>query len=216
MRLRWPSRTSTSKTSAPWSRATWSNSTTGAAAAVAGGRPRDTAIRPLADVPFVHPALLHARVRRYRCIDCAYARRQTAMTAAESMATLSRTAPDSALEGLGIKQLSVSRIAAHLGVARNVENDAVLAEGQRRLITDPPLRPGERHRRRRFPCVAALPLVSDTLRRRAALEQTTQEAGQHNPVVDIPAPDTSSKPKDSNPTYTPFLSKADGALDPRS
>jgi len=42
-----------------------------------------------------------------------------------------------ALEALVVNRLSVSRIAAALGVAWSTANDAVLAEGQR-LLTDQP------------------------------------------------------------------------------
>ena len=56
--------------------------------------------------------------------------------AAEPRSRLSRRALRWALEALVVGHLSISRIAAALGVAWDTANDAVLAEGRRVLIDD--------------------------------------------------------------------------------
>ena len=63
--------------------------------------------------------------------------RQDTSAAAQARAKLSRGGLAWALEGLVLDHLPVSRIAASLGVDWTTANDAVLAEGTRRLIDDP-------------------------------------------------------------------------------
>ncbi|WP_130864664.1 ISL3 family transposase [Acidipropionibacterium timonense] len=102
------------------------------------GVPRDTVIRRLAHTPMGHrPTILRIRVRRYRCTGCGHVWRQNTDQAAEARAKLSRGGLAWALEGLVLDPLPVSRIAAGLGVDWTTANDAVLAEGTRRLIDDP-------------------------------------------------------------------------------
>lgn len=102
------------------------------------GAPRDTVIRRLAHTPWGHrPTILQVRVRRYRCTGCGHVWRQDTSAAAEPRAKLSRGGLAWALEGLVLDHLPVSRIAASLGVDWTTANDAVLAEGTRRLIDDP-------------------------------------------------------------------------------
>ena len=102
------------------------------------GAPRDTVIRRLAHTPMGHrPTMLRIRVRRYRCTGCGRVWRQNTDQAAEARAKLSRGGLAWALEGLVLDHLPVSRIAASLGVDWTTANDAVLAEGTRRLIDDP-------------------------------------------------------------------------------
>lgn len=102
------------------------------------GVPRDTVGRRLAHTPWGHrPTILAVRVRRYRCTGCGHVWRQDTSAAAEPRAKLSRGGLAWALEGLVLDHLPVSRIAASLGVDWTTANDAVLAEGTRRLIDDP-------------------------------------------------------------------------------
>lgn len=99
---------------------------------------RDTVVRRLAHEPFGHrPTTLLLRVRRYRCTGCGRLWREDSTTAAEPKAKLSRGALAWALQALVVDHLTVSRVAAGLGVSWHTANNAVLAEGQRRLIDDP-------------------------------------------------------------------------------
>ena len=105
-----------------------------------GGRGRSlgTQSRRLAHEPFgARPTTLLVRVRRYRCDSCGRYWADDLRTAAEPRAKLSRGGLDWALRALVVDHLSVSRIAAGLAVAWHTANDAVLAEGHRRLINDP-------------------------------------------------------------------------------
>ena len=104
----------------------------------AQGALRDTVVRELAHEPFGwRPVTLQVRVRRYRCSGCERVWRQDTSTAAQPRAKLSRRALAWALEALVVQHLTVARIAEGLGVSWNTANDAVLAEGQRVLISDP-------------------------------------------------------------------------------
>ncbi len=98
---------------------------------------RGSVVRLLSHVPLGwRPTVLHVRLRRYRCIECGRVWRQDTSAAAEPRSKLSRAALRWGLEGLVVQHLSMSRIAAGLDVAWNTANDAVLAEGQRVLISD--------------------------------------------------------------------------------
>jgi transposase len=104
----------------------------------AEGVPRDTVTRRLAHEPFGHrPTTLLIRVRRYRCEHCARTWRQDTGKVAAARAKISRGGLRWALEGIVLDHLTVSRIAAGLGVSWHTANSAVLAEGKRVLIDDP-------------------------------------------------------------------------------
>ena len=95
-------------------------------------------VRELAHVPFGwRPTTLQVRLRRYQCRDCGHVWRQELSRAAQPRSCLSRGALRWALEALVVNHLSVSAVAAALGVSWNTANDAVLAEGRRLLIADP-------------------------------------------------------------------------------
>ena len=95
--------------------------------------------RRLAHEPFGwRPTTLLVTVRRYRCTGCGHVWRQDTSRAAEPRAKLSRRGLRWALEGSWSQHLTVARVAEGLAVAWNTANDAVLAEGQRVLIDDPP------------------------------------------------------------------------------
>ena len=99
---------------------------------------RDTVARRLAHEPSGHrPTTLLVRVRRYRCDTCGRTWRQDTSKAAEPRSKISRGGLGWALEGIVIDHLTVTRVAAGLGVSWHTANSAVLAEGRRRLIDDP-------------------------------------------------------------------------------
>jgi len=102
------------------------------------GRSRGSIARQLAHEPFGgRPTTLLVRVRRYRCSPCRRFWSDDLRAAAEPRAKVSRGGLTWALKALVLDHLSVSRIAAGLGVAWHTANDAVLTEGHRRLINDP-------------------------------------------------------------------------------
>ena len=104
----------------------------------AEGAPRDTVTRRLAHEPFGHrPTTLLVRVRRYRCAHCRRTWRQDTSKAATPRTKISRGGLEWALRGIVVDHLTVSRVAAGLGVSWSAANAAVLAEGKRRLIDDP-------------------------------------------------------------------------------
>ena len=105
-----------------------------------GGRgvSRGTITRQLAHEPFGgRPTTLLIRVRRYRCSPCGRFWTDDLRAAADPRAKVSRGGLAWALRALVLDHLSVSRIAAGLGVAWHTANDAVLTEGHRQLINDP-------------------------------------------------------------------------------
>ena len=84
----------------------------------AEGVPRGTVSRRLAHEPFGHrPTTLLVRVRRYRCSGCGRFWKQDATRAAEPRARVSRGGIRWALEAVVIDHLTVSRVAASLGVS---------------------------------------------------------------------------------------------------
>ncbi|WP_026551087.1 ISL3 family transposase [Arthrobacter sp. Br18] len=102
------------------------------------GVPRDTVVRELAHEPFGHrPTTLLVRVRRYQCSGCRRVWRQDTSKAARPREKISRGGLRWALAGVVVDHLTVTRVAAGLGVSWSAANDAVLAEGKRRLIDDP-------------------------------------------------------------------------------
>jgi transposase len=102
------------------------------------GRSLGTIPRRLAHEPFGgRPTTLLVRVRRYRCIACGRYWADDLRKAAQPRSKVSRGGLDWALRALVVDHMSMSRIAAGLGVAWHTANDAVLAEGHRRLINDP-------------------------------------------------------------------------------
>ena len=104
----------------------------------AEGVARDTVIRRLAHEPFGHrPTTLMVRVRRYRCVTCRRTWRQDTSKAAAPRAKITRGGVGWALTGVVVDHLTVSRVAAGLGVSWHTANEAVIAEGKRVLIDDP-------------------------------------------------------------------------------
>ncbi|BAU33125.1 ISL3 family transposase [Microcella alkaliphila] len=104
----------------------------------AEGVARDSVTRRLAHEPFGHrPTTLLVRVRRYRGGHCRRTWRQDMTRAAAPRVKISRGGLEWALRGIVVDHLTVTRVAAGLGVSWSAANDAVLAEGKRRLIDDP-------------------------------------------------------------------------------
>ena len=104
----------------------------------AAGVLRDTVTRRLAHEPFgQRPTTLQVRVRRYWCGHCARTWRQDTSLAAWPRAKLSHGGLRWALSGIVVDHLSISRVAAGLGVSWHTANTAVLAQGRRVLIDDP-------------------------------------------------------------------------------
>ena len=103
----------------------------------AEGISRGTTARRLAHVPFGgRPTNLLVRVRRYRCSGCGRSWRQDTSQAAEPRSKLSRGALTWALSALVLDHLTISRVAARLGVSWHTANTAVLEEVRRLLIDD--------------------------------------------------------------------------------
>jgi transposase len=99
---------------------------------------RDSLTRALAHEPFGwRPTTLLVTLSRYRCTGCGHVWRQDVSKAADPRAKLTRGALRWALVAIVCQHLTVARVAEALGVAWNTANDAVLAEGQRVLISDP-------------------------------------------------------------------------------
>lgn len=96
----------------------------------AEGVARDTVTRRLAHEPFGHrPTTLLVRVRRYRCDHCARTWRQDLSRAAPPRSKISRGGLAWALTGIVVDHLTVTRVAAGLGVSWHTANTAILAEG---------------------------------------------------------------------------------------
>ena len=76
-------------------------------------------------------------MRRYRCEHCGHTWRQDTSKAADRRAKISRRGLTWALFAIVVDHLTVSRVAAGLGVSWHTANSAVLTEGKRVLIDDP-------------------------------------------------------------------------------
>ena len=102
------------------------------------GTSRGTVTRRLAHAPFGHrPTTLLVRVRRWRCESCGRSWRDNTVRAAPRRAKISQVGMEWALRAIVVDHLTVARAAAGLGVSWHTANNAILAEGKRRLIDDP-------------------------------------------------------------------------------
>ena len=109
------------------------------------GVPQDTVVRRLAHEPFGwRPTTLLLTVRRYQCSGCGHVWRQDTTKAAQPRAKISRAGLRWALVGIVCQRLSMARVADGLEMSWNTANAAVLAEGRRVLIADPPRLEGVR------------------------------------------------------------------------
>ena len=101
------------------------------------GVSRGTVARRLAHAPYGHRlTTLLLRIRRWSC-DCGHFWQEDCSSAAPPRSRLSYGAIRWALAAIVLDHLSVSRVAAHLGVAWHTANSAIINEGQRLLFNDP-------------------------------------------------------------------------------
>ncbi|WP_103062545.1 ISL3 family transposase [Actinomyces qiguomingii] len=104
----------------------------------AQGAPVGTVARRLAHVPVGwRPTHLLVRLRRWRCQGCGRVWRQDASRAAAKRARLTLAAKEWAIRAVGVEFMSISRVAAALGVSWHTANEAVLERAKDRLINDP-------------------------------------------------------------------------------
>ncbi|MDR2379934.1 MAG: transposase family protein, partial [Bifidobacteriaceae bacterium] len=103
----------------------------------APGVARDTEERRLAHVPLGwRPTILLVRVRRYRCQACGKVWREDLSKVAAPRSKLTRQAVLWALKSVVLDRLTITRVAANLGVAWHTANRAVLDAGRELLISD--------------------------------------------------------------------------------
>ncbi|NLU13868.1 MAG: ISL3 family transposase [Gammaproteobacteria bacterium] len=101
------------------------------------GLSRGTVERHLAHAPYGQRSTrLLLRIRRWRCV-CGCFWHEDTSSAAPPRSKLSHGAIRWALAAIVLDDLSVSRIANHLGVAWHTINNAIINEGQRLLFNDP-------------------------------------------------------------------------------
>ena len=104
----------------------------------AQGLARGTVARRLAHVPVGwRPTQLLVRVRRFACTHCCRVWRQNASSLAEPRARLTRSAVEWGLRALALECMSVSRVAAALGISWHTANNAILASAQATLLDNP-------------------------------------------------------------------------------
>lgn len=104
----------------------------------AQGQARGTVARRLAHVPVGwRPTQLLVRLRRFACTHCRRVWRQDTSSLAEPRARLTRSAVEWGLRALALECMSVSRVAAALGISWHTANNAILASAQATLLDDP-------------------------------------------------------------------------------
>ncbi len=104
----------------------------------AQGVSRGTVARCLAHVPVGwRPTQLVVRVRRFACTHCRRVWRQDTSGLAEPRARLTRSAVEWGLRALALEAMSVSRVAAALGISWHTANNAILTSAQATLLDDP-------------------------------------------------------------------------------
>ena len=109
--------------------------------------------RRLAHVPVGwRPTQLVVRLRRFACTHCRRVWRQDTSALAQPRARLTRAAVEWGLRALALDCMSVSRLAAALGISWHTANNAVLTRAEQTITGNPsPLRWCGGPRRRRFP-----------------------------------------------------------------
>lgn len=104
----------------------------------AQGVSRGTVARHLAHVPVGwRPTQLVVRLRRFACTHCRRVWRQDTSSLAEPRARLTRSAVEWGLRALALECMSVSRVAAALGICWHTANNAILTSAQATLLDDP-------------------------------------------------------------------------------
>ena len=97
-----------------------------------------TVVWRLAHVPVGWgPTQLLVRVRRFACTHCRRVWRQDTSSLAEPRARLTHAAVEWGLRALALECMSVSRVAAALGISWHTANNAILTSAQATLLDDP-------------------------------------------------------------------------------
>ncbi|VEI14174.1 Transposase and inactivated derivatives [Actinomyces viscosus] len=103
----------------------------------AQGVARGTVARRLAHVPAGwRPTQLVVRVRRFACTHCRRVWRQDTSRVAQPRARLTHAAVEWGLRALGLESMSVSRVAAALGISWHTASTAILTHAQSALLGD--------------------------------------------------------------------------------
>ena len=104
----------------------------------AQGQARGTVARRLAHVPVGwRPTQLLVRVRRFACTHCRRVWRQDTSTLAEPRTRLTHAAVEWGLRALALECMSVSRVAAALGISWHTANTAILTRAEQILNEAP-------------------------------------------------------------------------------
>ena len=104
----------------------------------AQGVSRGTVVRRLAHVPVGwRPTQLVVRLRRFACTGCRRVWRQDTSTLTQPRARLTHSAVEWGLRALALECMSVSRVAAALGISWHTANNAILTSAQATLLDDP-------------------------------------------------------------------------------
>ena len=104
----------------------------------AQGQARGTVARRLAHVPVGwRPTQLLVRLRRFACAHCRRVWRQDASTLAGPRARLTRSAVEWGLRALGLERMSVSRVAAAMGISWHTANNAILTRAEQTITGNP-------------------------------------------------------------------------------
>ena len=104
----------------------------------AQGVSRGTVARCLAHVPVGwRPTQLVVRVRRLACTHCRRVWRQDTSGLAEPRARLTRSAVGWGMRALALECMSVSRVAAVLGVSWHTANNAILTRAEQTITGNP-------------------------------------------------------------------------------
>ena len=104
----------------------------------AQGQARGTVARCLAHAPVGwRSTQLVVRLRRFACTHCRRVWRQDTSALAQPRARLTRSAVEWGLRALALECMSVSRVAAALGISWHTANNAILTSAQATLLDDP-------------------------------------------------------------------------------
>ena len=104
----------------------------------AQGQARGTVVRRLAHLPVGwRPTQLVVRLRRFACTCCRRVWRQDTSSLAEPRTRLIHAAVEWGLRALALECMSVSRVAAALGISWHTDNNAVLTRAEQTITGDP-------------------------------------------------------------------------------
>ena len=104
----------------------------------AQGVARGTVARRLAHVPVGwRPTQLVVRLRRFACTHCRRVWRQDTSTLAEPRTRLTHAAVEWGLRALALECMSVSRVAAALGISWHTANNAILTRAEQTITGNP-------------------------------------------------------------------------------